>query len=49
MSENTSSTTLSEQEIEARKELFRYTDLAHPVMQTLFEYTEPASQPVEKE
>ncbi|NOQ94614.1 MAG: hypothetical protein GQ547_08285 [Methylophaga sp.] len=49
MSENTSSTNLSEQEIETRKELFRYTDLTHPVMQTLFEYSEPVSQSVEKE
>ena len=28
---------LTEQDIEVRKELFRYTDLTHPVMQTLFE------------
>jgi len=27
---------LTEQEIESRKELFRYTDLSHPVMQILF-------------
>ena len=32
-----SESNLSEQEIETRKELFRYTDLTHPVMQTLFE------------
>jgi len=28
---------LTEQEIETRKELFRYTDLSNPVMQTLFD------------
>jgi len=27
---------LNKQDIEVRKELFRYTDLTHPVMQTLF-------------
>ena len=28
---------LTEQDIEVRKELFRYTDLTHPVMKILFE------------
>ncbi len=37
-----SESNLTEQEIETRKELFCYTDLTHPVMQTLFEL--PVSQ-----
>lgn len=36
MTEHTSAT-LTEQENTDRKELFRYTDLSHPVMQVLFE------------
>jgi len=32
-----SESNLTEQETETRKELFRYTDLTHPVMQALFD------------
>jgi len=34
---------LTEQDIEVRKELFRYTDLTHEVMQTLFELQSEAT------
>jgi len=42
MSDDTVNSTLSEQELETRQEIFRYTDLTHPVMQTLFDI--PVSQ-----
>lgn len=37
MTELNSSSILSKEELEARQELFRYTDLSHPVMNALFE------------
>ncbi|MBL4638121.1 MAG: hypothetical protein JKY76_02035 [Proteobacteria bacterium] len=36
MNDNESFQQMSEQEQAERKELFRYTDLAHPLMQVLF-------------
>lgn len=36
MTESTVQKEMSEQEQEQRNELFRYTDLSHPLMQVLF-------------
>lgn len=44
MTELNSSSILSKEELEARQELFRYTDLAHPVMHVLFELQLDAAQ-----
>ena len=38
MTEQNQNLQWSEEELEKRKELFRYTDLSHPVMQALFQF-----------
>jgi len=37
---------LTEQEHKARQELFRYTDLSHPVMQAMFDLQVESPTPV---
>lgn len=38
MTEQNKNMQWNEEELEKRKELFRYTDLSHPVIQALFQF-----------
>ena len=49
MTEQTLPTELSEQEREQRQALFQYTDLSHPVMQTLFNLQLDLNNPLNTE